>query len=80
MTCRELLEFLLDYTDGTLPEHVRQAVDRHLAVCPACVAYLQSYRQTCKLSVEAYLAKGQPQLPPMPEGLVRAILSATAKP
>src|SRR5438128_4830644 len=44
MTCRELIEFLIDYLDGTLAPQERERFDAHLAVCPACVRYLDSYR------------------------------------
>ena len=76
MTCREFVEFLMEYLDGTLDPRVRQAVDRHLAVCPSCVAYLKSYAETSRLSVEALSSRGDSILPPVPDGLVKAILAA----
>lgn len=79
MTCREFVEFLMEYLDGALAPEVRQAVDRHLAVCPSCVAYLKSYEETSKLSLQAFMDRGQPSLPPVPEGLVEAILAAKAQ-
>lgn len=79
MTCRELIEFLMDYLDGTLPPEQRREFERHLAVCPSCVAYLKSYEQTSRLAVEALTDSAGPAiLPPVPEGLVRAVLAAAA--
>ena len=73
MTCRELTDFLNDYLDGALPESQRQAFDRHLAVCPTCVAYLDTYRQTIAL---AAASGDQPAHKPIPEPLVKAILDS----
>jgi len=50
MTCRELAELLIDYVSGELaPEH-RERLHHHLRVCPPCVAYLQTYELTIKLT------------------------------
>ena len=46
MTCRELADFLLDYVNEDLPSDVRQSFDRHLTLCPNCVAYVRAYRTT----------------------------------
>ena len=46
MTCRELIEQLIDYLDGTLP---REAFDHHRALCPSCRAYVDSYLATIRL-------------------------------
>ena len=76
MTCRELADFLVDYLEGSLPEAQRGAFERHLALCPTCVAYLDSYRKTVALASET---GDRPCPPPMPEGLVRAILDAAKR-
>ncbi len=49
MTCREVLDFLMDYLDGTLSPAQRAVFEEHLAVCRSCVAYLHTYQQTVKL-------------------------------
>jgi anti-sigma factor RsiW len=46
MNCREFTEFLHDYLLGGLLAEVRAEFDRHLAECPWCVAYLDSYQKT----------------------------------
>jgi predicted anti-sigma-YlaC factor YlaD len=47
VTCKQLIEdFLADYLDAALPADVATEVERHLAVCAPCVAYLRTYRQT----------------------------------
>jgi anti-sigma factor RsiW len=71
VTCRDVIEFLMDYCDGELPDGERALFEAHLANCPDCVAYLKSYEETVRLEREAFEPPGE-----MPEGLVRAILAA----
>jgi anti-sigma factor RsiW len=75
ITCRELIEFLIDYTDGQLPEEARREFERHLAVCPSCVAYLKSYLKTIELGREAMGSDDQSVPAGMPESLVRAVMA-----
>jgi anti-sigma factor RsiW len=76
MTCRELVEFLMDYLDGVLPEPERSCFEEHLGECPDCVAYLASYQEAIRLGKEACTA-GDDSIPPdVPEDLVRAVLAA----
>jgi anti-sigma factor RsiW len=76
MTCRKLVEFLMDYLDGHLSESERRCFEEHLGECPDCVAYLATYQETIRLSKEACTV-GDDALPPdVPEDLVRAVLAA----
>ena len=43
MTCREIADFLLAYLDGELSAGWRRAFEAHLAECPQCVDYIESY-------------------------------------
>jgi anti-sigma factor RsiW len=74
-TCRELIDFLAAYLDGELAPEVRAAFDTHLSLCPDCVAYLASYRETIRLGKQACEPDGE--LPAdVPGELVDAILAA----
>jgi anti-sigma factor RsiW len=76
MTCRELVDFLMDYLDGLLSEPERLCFEEHLGECPDCVAYLASYREAVRLGKEACTA-GEDAIPSeVPEELVRAVLAA----
>jgi anti-sigma factor RsiW len=76
MTCRELVDFLMDYVDGLLSEPERLCFEEHLGECPDCVAYLASYREAVRLGKEA-CASGEDAIPAeVPEDLVRAVLAA----
>lgn len=77
MNCRELLDFLMAYLDGELAPEVRAEFDRHLAVCPPCIDYLQSYRRTLELARQSLPANDEEAVPqPIPDDLVRAILQS----
>ncbi len=47
ITCKSLiLEYLVEYEDGSMPAPERQELERHLQHCPPCVVFLKSYRAT----------------------------------
>ncbi|MFO7169435.1 MAG: zf-HC2 domain-containing protein [Chloroflexota bacterium] len=78
LTCRELIEFLHRYLDDELPADERARFEEHLQLCPPCVDYLDSYRQTMLLVADAGAADDPDAVVPdeVPEGLVRAVLAA----
>lgn len=47
--CHQMVRFLQDYVDGTLPAADRVRFERHIADCPGCVAFLHTYRETVRL-------------------------------
>jgi hypothetical protein len=68
--------------DDDLEAEERREFDRHLAVCPSCVAYLDTFRTTVELGRHAFdegRSAASPALdappPPLPEDLVAAILA-----
>jgi anti-sigma factor RsiW len=77
MNCREFVEFLHEYLLGNLPAGERDEFERHLAECPWCVAYLDSYRKTVQLEQAAFAATADAPPPDdAPEELIQAILRA----
>jgi anti-sigma factor RsiW len=79
MTCRELIEFLMDYQAGALPAAQRTSFEAHLALCPPCVDYLKTYEETVKLGKGACTNPDDALTDQVPEELVQAILAARAK-
>lgn len=77
ITCRQLIDFMASYRDNELTPDQRTELDRHLAVCPSCVAYLKTYEQTVLL---AKASIDDPVPDEIPEPLVKAILEARRKP
>jgi anti-sigma factor RsiW len=49
LVCLEGVELVTEYLEGVLPPARRQAVDEHLAVCPRCVAFVASFRETPRI-------------------------------
>lgn len=76
MTCREFVEFLIDYDSGGLADAERATFDEHLAECPACQIYLRTYRQAVRLGRAAFASADEPLPPAVPDELVQAILAA----
>jgi anti-sigma factor RsiW len=75
ISCRALIDFLDDYVEQRLSAAERERFEEHLAVCAACVRYLDGYRGT--LRALAVLARETEVLPQeVPEELVEAILAA----
>lgn len=56
IVCASGVELLMDYLDGVLPEDVRAAVDEHVAGCPRCMAFVESYRATPRILRDATAA------------------------
>lgn len=76
MTCREVVEFLMAYLSHELSAEEQHIFDEHLALCPPCVNYLDTYRQTIRLSKEACRCPDGPAEDEVPNDLIQAILAA----
>jgi anti-sigma factor RsiW len=48
LTCRELVELVTDYLEGVMSPTERERVDRHLADCDGCTAYVEQMRLTLR--------------------------------
>jgi anti-sigma factor RsiW len=46
MSCRELVDVITEYLDGTMARVDRARFEAHLAECPYCVNYLDQMRET----------------------------------
>lgn len=78
LTCRELIEFLMDYLDGELPSEQQSAFQQHLDCCCDCVQFLKTYQATVDLEKKS-LCTCEDEIPAsVPEELVQAILAARA--
>lgn len=50
MTCKELVEVVTDYLDGSMPAQQRLLFEEHLAFCDWCQTYLEQIRATIRLT------------------------------
>jgi anti-sigma factor RsiW len=46
LTCRDVVELVTAYDDGTLADDDRARFEEHLATCDACVTYYEQMRLT----------------------------------
>ena len=76
LTCRDIVEFLMDFLDHALDPAQQQAFERHLAGCDECVAYLRTYEQTVRLGRAAFDDLDAAPDPKVPRELVDAIVAA----
>ncbi len=81
MTCKEFIDFLMAYLDGELAQDVVDVFEQHMALCPPCEGYLDSYKQTVELAQRACRSGGDDQDVPeeVPQALLKAILEARKK-
>jgi anti-sigma factor RsiW len=45
LVCREFVELVTDYLEGTLPDEERVRFEGHLAQCDGCTGYLEDMRR-----------------------------------
>jgi anti-sigma factor RsiW len=76
ITCEEVVSFLLGYLSRDLAAEKARDFERHLAICPSCVAYLETYRRAVDLG-KAVMTAPLPEAPTeLGEDLTAAILAA----
>ena len=50
LACKELVEIITDYLEGTLPERDRARFDAHILTCPPCREYVAEMHATLRLT------------------------------
>jgi anti-sigma factor RsiW len=50
LVCQQAVELMSDYLDGSLSRRDRRRLEKHLALCDACTAYLEQLRATIAAS------------------------------
>lgn len=71
LTCKEVIELLADYFESALSDEALADVERHLADCRPCEAYLRTYRRTRELTGRA----GQAEMPEEMRARLRELLA-----
>ena len=70
INCHQLIDFCFDYIEGDLPDTEQLGFQRHLAQCPDCVVFFETYRRTPELTREALAT----EIPPSVKEAVRSFL------
>jgi len=71
ITCRDLVQLLIDFVSGELPPEDQAHVEQHLRRCPPCVTYVETYQLTIRLTRRLPCEP----LPPEVEQRLRAALA-----
>lgn len=50
LTCKEIVEIVTDYLEGSMPVEQRARFEAHLAGCSGCRTYVEQMRQTIELT------------------------------
>ena len=58
--CREIVDLLADYLDGSLPGETARRLEAHLEGCSPCIAFVNTYRGT----VDAARRLHETEIPP----------------
>jgi anti-sigma factor RsiW len=79
LTCRDVVEFMMNYIEGGLDARQRAELESHLTLCDDCVAYLRQYEDAVRVGKVAFERPEGPADSRLPKGLVQAILAARKK-
>jgi anti-sigma factor RsiW len=47
--CKECVDLLGEYIEGTLPPDQAKALEEHLSLCPPCITFVRTYKATGRL-------------------------------
>ena len=50
--CKECLDLLYDYLEGSLNAETTKVLEEHFEDCPPCIAFLKTYKTTTKICRE----------------------------
>jgi hypothetical protein len=47
--CKECLDLLYDYIEGSLDKETAGSLEEHFQDCPPCIAFMKTYKKTTKI-------------------------------
>lgn len=50
LTCKELVELVTDFLEGSLSRRDRRRFEKHIAACVNCSEYVVQFRETIRLT------------------------------
>jgi anti-sigma factor RsiW len=50
LVCKELVELVTDYLEGSLSRRDRRRFEKHIAGCSNCTEYVAQFRETIRLT------------------------------
>jgi anti-sigma factor RsiW len=77
LTCQQIIDYIMAYLDGELPDREQAIFAAHMAICPECQNYLNSYKTSVELCKKSASVLGlSPASIAVPEDLIKAILAS----
>jgi anti-sigma factor RsiW len=71
VTCKQLIEdYLADYLDAGLDPEIVAEFERHLAICPPCISYMNTYMMTRRMIGR----EAEPEMPEQMKSIFRTVL------
>jgi len=49
-TCKQMTELVYDYLHDALGPRVKRDFTKHLAICPDCISFLNTYKKTVQIT------------------------------
>jgi hypothetical protein len=74
--CRDVGQLLYDYVEQHLEPPLSQQLEQHLADCPGCLAFINTYRQTMSLSKDLRYKEIPPELQHKLRSFIKTKLSS----
>lgn len=71
VTCRQFVELITDYFDGTLATRTLSQVEEHLVMCDWCTTYLEQMETTISALGDLH----DPSAPEPPEAVLSVLLA-----
>jgi anti-sigma factor (TIGR02949 family) len=56
-SCKDSIHLLLDFLEGEMSPELSRELEEHLAGCPPCVDFMNTYRRTPAICKKALAAK-----------------------
>jgi len=74
--CRDVGQLLYEYVEKRLEPPVIQQLEQHLADCPGCLAFINTYKQTMRLSSDLRCRDIPPELQQKLRSFIKTKLSS----
>ena len=58
--CKECIELLHDYLEGELSTEINASLKEHLADCPPCIAFVNTYKSASRLCKATLISNEMP--------------------
>lgn len=79
LNCQEILCYLMKYLDGELSPEESARFEKHIAICPPCIDYMKTYKETIRLG-QSVCHDETSACAEVPEELIQAILAMRRQP